>query len=76
MTFPPPQSPHHAIKQLRHQISNLQADNERLLREYGTGVRPSWVSGDIGYNEMLIEGYRKQITTCEAMIAQAEGNVQ
>ena len=41
-------------------IERLEGENRSLEDRY-QGVRPSWVSGDIGYNDMLIRNHKAQI---------------
>jgi hypothetical protein len=36
-------------------------DYNDLLKQYGTGVRPSWVSTELAHIGIAIQGYRLQL---------------
>lgn len=36
-------------------------DYNDLLKKYGTGVRPSWVSAELAHIGIAIQGYRLQL---------------
>ena len=36
-------------------------DYNDLLKQYGTGVRPSWVSAELAHIGIAIQGYRLQL---------------
>lgn len=48
-------------EQLQAYIDRLQADCDRLDAQYGTGVRPSWVSTDLALNYQRIEGAKQRL---------------
>jgi hypothetical protein len=42
-------------------IDRLQSDCERLAAQYGTGVRPSWVSTELSIAYHKIEGAKQRM---------------
>ena len=36
-------------------------DYNELIEQYGTGVRPSWVSAELAHIGIAIQGYRLQL---------------
>lgn len=49
------------IETLKSTIASAERDNDSLIKQYGTGVRPSWVSTDIVMNLDRIEKYKKML---------------
>jgi hypothetical protein len=48
-------------EQLKERIEYLLAKNAKIEAKYGTGVRPSWVSADIGMNCIYIGEAQKEL---------------
>ena len=48
-------------EQIQERIETLVADNDKLEAKYGTGVRPSWVSAEVGMNCLWIKEARKEL---------------
>ena len=42
-------------------IRSCQLRIDRLIAEHGTGVRPAWVSGDIGHEQGQIAAWERTI---------------
>ena len=40
-------------------------DYNELLEQYGTGVRPSWVSAELAHIGIAIQGYKLQLKELE-----------
>lgn len=53
------------IRSYQQRINDLIASNDRIISQHGTGVRPSWVSADLGYNNALIAQYKQAIKKLE-----------
>lgn len=46
-------------------IQREKKDYNDLLKKYGTGVRPSWVSAELAQIGMAIQGYTLQLKEME-----------
>ena len=46
-------------------IQHEKKDYNDLLKKYGTGVRPSWVSAELAQIGMAIQGYTLQLKEME-----------
>ena len=49
------------IAALKSQIAGKQRDCDDLLRQYGSGVRPGWVSTDLAINRACISAAKAKI---------------
>lgn len=49
------------IETLKSTIASAERDNDSLIKQYGTGVRPSWVGIEIVMNQARIEKYSKML---------------
>lgn len=48
------------LRDVEGMIEYLERDIEKVLAQYGTGVRPSWVSGDVGISQRQLDMYKSE----------------
>ena len=49
----------------QNMIRQYERNNDDLIARYGTGVRPSWLSEELGVNGNYIMRYKKKIAELE-----------
>lgn len=60
LTYQPDQA-----EELRRKIARHQKEVDRLIEQYGEGVRPGWVSTDISIAQMNVNRYERELAELE-----------
>ena len=60
------------VETMQGRVTYKERQIQRLTSQYGTGVRPSWVSTDLAIYSQQMQDYAKQLSYAEYVVAHYE----